>query len=255
MKLKSIATATSFAVAALCSGAAFAYEAGDIIVRAGLTNVNPDESSGGLVIPALDGVNGFDGTSEISGTSVEVDDDTQLGLNALYMVTNSVGIELLAATPFKHDITANLGGLGKVDAGSTKQLPPTLSVVWYPLTGNGSAIQPYLGAGVNYTVFFSEDISSDLEAGLSGVADVLTGTSVGLPSPMPLNLKLDDSWGLAAQVGVDFALNEQWHINASVRWIDIETEAKISSGGTTIITVDDIQIDPYVYSLTVGYKF
>lgn len=246
-----LATAVSLAVGSHFAGA---YEAGDIVVRAGVVTVAPDESSDGLVIPALSGVGAYDG-SALGGTSVEVDDDTQLGLTATYMLSPSLGVELLAATPFTHDITANLGGLGKVDAGETTHLPPTLSVVWYPM-GSAGKVSPYVGAGINYTIFFEEEVSSDLEAGLAGVADVVTGVSVGLPSPAPLDLELDDSIGLALQVGVDFQLNEQWHVNASVRWIDINTDAKITNSALgTVITVDDVEIDPYVYQVNIGYKF
>lgn len=249
MKIKALALGTTIAVAALAGQQVLAYEAGDIIVRAGVANVSPNDDSSGLAVPAL-------AMGEISGTGVEVDDDTQLGLTATYMLTSSIGIELLAATPFEHDITADLGGLGKVDAGSTKHLPPTLSVVWYPLSGNGSAIQPYVGAGLNYTVFFEEEVSSDLEAGLPAVVDALTAGAVDLyPGPVPMELKLDNSWGLAAQLGVDVALNENWQVNASVRWIDIDTEAEISSALGSTITIDDVEIDPYVYQLNIGYKF
>ena len=244
----------ALAAAMIVAPGAMAYEAGDIIVRAGAANIDPDSSSSGLTIPALDGVNGFNGQQEVAGTGVEVDDETQLGLTATYMFSSSLGVELLASTPFTHEITANLGGLGKVDAGEGKHLPPTLSLVWYPL-GSENTVSPYVGAGVNYTIFLEDSVSPDLEAGLSAVADAVTGVSVGLPSPVPLGLELDNSWGLAAQLGVDVALSEQWHVNASVRWIDIDTEAEITSGGATIITVDDVEIDPLVYQLNIGFRF
>ena len=240
--------------AAMASGQVAAYQAGDFFIRAGVANVSPDESSDGIAVPALAGVGSYDG-SAISGTGVEVDNDTQLGLTFTYMLSDSLGIELLAATPFTHDIAADLGGLGKVDAGEATHLPPTLSVVWYPM-GSAGKVSPYVGAGINYTIFFEEDVSSDLEEGVAGVADIITGASVGLGSPTPLDLELDDSVGLALQAGVDVALNDKWHLNASVRWIDINTDAEISNDTLgTVITVDDIEIDPWVYQLNIGYKF
>src|SRR5690606_42037804 len=75
-----------------------------------------------------------------------------LGLNFAYMLTDKVGVELLAATPFSHDVGVT-GVLDKL--GSIKHLPPTVSLVYYPLD-NGSAFQPYVGAGVNFTCFFDE---------------------------------------------------------------------------------------------------
>src|SRR5690606_33287466 len=97
------------------------------------------------------------------GGKATLDSDTQLGLNFAYMVTDKVGIELLAATPFSHDVgVAGLqGGLAGLNGklGSIKHLPPTLSVVYYPLN-NASAFKPYVGAGINYTWFFDEELSS-----------------------------------------------------------------------------------------------
>jgi outer membrane protein len=241
MKLKTLVMGTAVAAAAMSATGALAYQAGDIIVRAGAVTVAPDESSDGIAIPALN-------IPALSGTQAEVDNDTQLGLTATYMLSSSLGIELLAATPFSHDIDANLNAanLGTISAGSTKHLPPTVSVVWYPL-GSEDSISPYVGAGINYTVFFDEDVSGDLEAA--------TGALAELDGPLPMSLDLDDSWGLAAQLGVDVALNSNWHVNASVRWIDIETDARFSAGGATIISVDNVEIDPFVYQINIGYKF
>ena len=248
MKIKSLAVATTMAIAALSATSAMAYEAGDFIVRAGVANVSPDESSDGIAVPVL-------GVDAIPGTGVEVDSDTQLGLTVTYMLSSSLGVELLAATPFTHDITADLSaaGFGKVDAGETTHLPPTLSLVWYPL-GSEGGVSPYLGAGLNYTVFFEEDVSDTLEAATPAVVSALGGPE--LTGPVPLGLELDDSWGLAAQLGVDIALNDNWHVNASVRWIDINTDATISSAlADNTITIDNIEIDPFVYQLNIGYKF
>ena len=244
MKLKSLAIGTSLAIAALSASGAMAYESGVIIVRGGAVHVAPDESSDGIAVPLLN-------IDPISGTEAEVDSNTQIGLTATYMLSSTFGIELLAATPFSHDITANLAAvdpsLSSVAAGDTKHLPPTLSAVWY-FMGSDGAVSPYIGAGVNYTWFFDNDADAEVEA--------VAGSLANAGGPVPLGLDLDDSWGLAAQAGVDFALNENWHINASVRWIDIETDATFKTeDGATVITVDNVEIDPWVYQLNIGYKF
>jgi outer membrane protein len=99
-----------------------------------------------------------------------------------------------------------------------------------------SAFQPYVGVGVNYTIFFDENFTAANDA--AGLTD----------------LKLDNSFGLSAQIGLDFMLNDHWHVNGSVRWIDIDTEASFQVGGAPG-RVDNITIDPWVYTLSVGYKF
>lgn len=208
---------------------ALAYEAGDIIVRAGATTVAPNDESS---IVTLGGV------SLGPNSGVSVGDDTQLGLTATYMFGKSWGIELLAATPFTHSVKGEgvvLGGIGKI--ADVDHLPPTLSAVYhFDVEG---AIQPYVGLGVNYTTFFSEEASSSLESALGNAS-----------------VSLDDSWGLAGQIGVDWHLNDQWLVNASARYIDIETDATITLkdlGNTKVKT--NVDIDPYVYTVAIGYKF
>lgn len=207
--------------AALAGGAAMthAYEAGDWILRVGATTVAPDADSD--VVPGL-------------GVTVDVDDDTQLGIIPVYMVDPNWGIELLAATPFKHDIDVNEA---PIDAGSTKHLPPTLTVQWYP-RGHKSGWQPYLGLGVNYTYFFDEDAASDLE-GVVGKAD----------------LDLDDSFGLSASAGVDIPFGENWMFNAGIWYIDIDTTATVKLREAGAKVKFDVDIDPWVYNIGIAYKF
>jgi outer membrane protein len=209
--------------AALASGAAMthAYEAGDWIIRAGAVTVAPDADS--------------DIVDESLPVTVDVDDDTQLSIIGTYMATPNWGIELLAATPFSHDIDVN-----EVDAqaGETKHLPPTLTLQWYP-RGGKDGWQPYVGIGVNYTIFFDEKADSDLE-GIVGKAD----------------LDLDDSFGLSASAGVDIPFGEHWAFNAGVWYIDIDTTAEVTlrEAGNAKVKFD-VDIDPWVYNIGIAYKF
>jgi len=217
------------APALLAASIAQAHQAGDIIVRAGAVTVDPREDSSGVKSGALGDLGG----------KATLDSNTQLGLNFAYMVTDNWGIELLAATPFSHDvgIAGSPAGLSALNGklASIKHLPPTLSAVWYPMQGN-SDFQPYLGAGVNFTWFFDEDVSSSAEAkGFDG-------------------LSLENSWGLAAQVGADYMLSDNWMVNAQVRYIDIETTGKTNLDGVGRLKVD-VDVDPWVYMVGLGYKF
>jgi len=227
-KINSLVVGSLVATGLACgAGSAFAYEAGDIILRAGIASVQPDESSSTLEL---------NGTS-LAGTSVGVDNDEQLGLTGTYMLTSNIGIGLLASSPFEHDITAR--GLGSpINAGSAKHLPPTLTLQYFPMDAS-SVFQPYVGIGVNYTVFFDEDVDSDLEVAL--------GETGG-------DLDLDDSIGLALEAGLDYAISEHWVLNAAVWYIDIETSADFRFDGGTRVKAD-VDIDPWVYMLGVGYKF
>lgn len=227
--------ALAIAAAALTAQAAHAYEAGDMIVRAGGITVEPQEHSSTVQL---------NGADIVPGGKVGVDNNTQLGLTFTYMLSKNWGVELLAATPFKHDIYANsnlggvvgaLGGLGN-KVGSTKHLPPTVTVQYHmPIEGTGW--NPYVGVGLNYTTFFSEDVSGQFESSALGKS----------------SLKLTDSVGLALQAGVDYRINENWLVNAAVWYIDIETDATIKTGLGKVKT--SVDIDPWVYMLAVGYKF
>jgi len=218
-------------VAGLVGGAvsAQAYEQGDWIVRIGATTVAPNEDSDNIVLPT-------EPPTVLKGVSVS--DDTQLGLIGAYMISDNFGIELLAATPFEHDISVK--GVG-IDAGTAKQLPPTLSFQWYP-RGNQDGWQPYLGIGVNYTIFFDEEVDPQLEAAL--------GAIIGASK---VDLELDDSIGLSAQAGVDFPLSDQWSINLGVWYMDLGTTAKIKTDVGTVKF--DVDIDPWVYNVGIAYKF
>lgn len=225
-----LSIAALFAPALLAvSVTAQAHQAGDILVRAGAVTVDPHEDSSGIKNAALGNLGG----------KATLDSDTQLGLNFAYMVTDHVGIELLAATPFQHDVgvAGSPAGISALNGklGTTRHLPPTLSAVWYPMQSN-AAFQPYVGAGVNFTWFFDEDVSSSAEAkGFDG-------------------LSLDNSWGLAAQVGADYMITDKLMLNAQVRYIDIETTGYTNLNGVGRLKVD-VDVDPMVYMLGLGYKF
>ncbi|AOB29475.1 hypothetical protein AKI39_00505 [Bordetella sp. H567] len=186
-----------------------AHEAGDVLFKVGATQVRPKSGNGSVLDGSVD---------------VDVGNSVRPSFTLTYMATRHVGIELLGAWPFEHDIRGS-GGLGKI--GSTKQLPPTLSLQWHFLPD--STVQPYVGVGVNYTHFF--DTKS--EGAISGS-----------------DLELQDSWGVAAQLGVDVKLSERWFMTADLRYIDISSKVKLD--GQRIGTA---HIDPWVATVGVGYRF
>ena len=166
--------------------------------------------------------------------------DTQLGLNFAYMLTNHVGIELLAATPFEHDVKIKNTALGAANGklGTLKHLPPTLSVVYYPLD-HKSAFQPYVGAGINYTWIYDEHVGS--RASANGFD----------------NFKAKNSWGMAWQIGADYMLTDNIMINAQARYIDIDTRATVENNAVAPGTRAkvNVDVDPWVYMVGLGYKF
>lgn len=230
---KSLLSASLFALA-LAAPIAHAHEAGDILIRAGAITVNPKADSSSVKVDQGP-LKGAD-----LGGKATMDSDTQLGLNFAYMLDSHWGVELLAATPFQHDVkiknTALPAANGKL--GSLKHLPPTLSVVYYPLDAK-SAFQPYVGAGINYTWIFDEDLSSDAKA---------NGFS---------NFKAKNSWGMAFQVGADYMITDNILLNAQVRYIDIDTQATVENNAVAPGTRAkvNVDVDPFIYMVGLGYKF
>lgn len=217
------------------------YQAGDIVIRGGITQVNPDNNRDTVL---LDG-----GALPLN---LSADEDTQLGLNFVYFYDQNWAIELLAATPFNHDIilhdnsgaTNSIYGidLNRAKFAQAKQLPPTLSALYYFTTS--SPFKPYIGLGLNYTVFFEEEFTAIPKA---------AGFS---------NLNLDASWGYSVQIGGDYQLNDKWHINLSARYIDINTDATFNvennlnvTGGLVGRGSASVDVNPMVYSFLLGYKF
>jgi len=194
---------TATELAQVLAGAAGAANASDWIVRVGGHYVDPKSDNHEVV---------------------SVDSGQSLTFNATYMLSPNWGVELLAAWPFSHDITLNADG-SKV--AETKHLPPTLSLQYHFLPDG--RIRPYVGAGLNATLFFDEKTTG-----------ALAGTE----------LSLDDSFGVAAQLGVDFALSDDWMLNLDARWIDIDTGARLDGVG-----IGSVAIDPYAFGISVGRKF
>lgn len=212
----------------LASPFAHAYKAGDVIVRAGVAMADPQTDSSRIATEV---------TGKIAGTKATVGDDTQLGLTLSYLVTDHVGIELLAATPFTHRIGVKGVPIPGIDGrfGDAQHLPPTLSVQYFPLDAS-SKFQPYVGAGLNYTTFFNEKLSSRQHA---------NGFS---------KLELSDSWGLALEAGFDYQLSDRLVFNAVVWRIDLNTEATARHSALGKVKVD-VDVDPWVYMVGIGYKF
>lgn len=207
------------AVAALIlsslSGNVWAHDAGEFFIRAGSATVRPTAGSDNV----LNSLGGFN-----------VDNNTQLGLTFTWMATDNVGVELLAATPFRHKVGTGPTG----DIATVHQLPPSLMAQWY-FGDASSQVRPYIGAGVNYTTFFDESFNS-------------TGKAAGLSD---LNLK--DSWGAAGQVGLDYLINRNWLINMSVWYMDIDTEVKFKANGVQQNV--NTRLDPWVFMFSGGYRF
>lgn len=198
-------------------------------VNVGLINVNPSDTASAL--------------DQDKGAGLVADLNTQLGITFDYQYTDNIVFELIAATPFSHHVVGagNLTGVGDitdVHLASVKHLPPTLVAQYHFLEPNAK-FRPFIGAGLNYTVFFDEEASSTLKA-------VLNTDDV--------KVELDSSFGIALQAGFNYHLNEKWGIHAMVSKMDINTDASVYTDKTKVLT-SDVELDPVVAMVGVKYKF
>ncbi|KQX23279.1 MULTISPECIES: OmpW/AlkL family protein [unclassified Sphingomonas] len=195
---------------------------GDVLIRLRGIMVAPNESSGGI-------------TPTFPTEKVKVSDSVMPEVDFTYMLTSHVGTELIVATT-KHEAsgrTGTTGAIGKL--ASTWVLPPTLTLQYH--FAPGANIRPYVGAGVNYTIFYSEKASQGLE------------TAVG-----NTRVHMKSSFGYALQAGVDVPLTDRTFLNFDVKYIDIDTTTRLA---TTAIGTQRVKVhlDPLVVGVGFGMRF
>ena len=167
----------------------------------------------------------FKDTLTFSADAISVSKKTLPEFDVYYSFNPNLVAELVLTIPQQH--TVNLAGVG--DLGTFKQLPPTLLAQWHFMPAQ--QFDPYIGAGVNFTWISSVHLN---------VA--------------PLNQNLDlkkSSWGLALEAGVDFNVDKRWYVNANIKYVN-PLQTDVTLNGAKVTTV---KVDPYLYSLGVGYHF
>ena len=197
-------------------------KAGDVILRARAIIVAPQESSSGI-------------QPTFPGEKVKVSNRWAPEVDVTYMLTDNIGFELIAATT-KHHVSGRSGTTGSIGRlASTWVLPPTLTAQYH--FAPDAAVRPYVGAGVNYTIFYSEKASSGLE-GAVGETDV----------------NLSNSLGPAVQAGVDLDIGKNLFLNFDAKWVRMRTKARLD---TTALGTERVKVhlDPLIFGVGIGRRF
>lgn len=197
--------------------------AGDWIIRLRAIDVIPNEHSSGIH-PAF------------PTEKMAVSDRVMPEIDVTYMATSNIGFELIAATT-KHNADGMSGTTGSVGRlASTWVLPPTLTAQWHFVPDG--RIRPYVGAGVNYTIFYNEKASDGLKAAIGN----------------DTSIHMKDGWGWAVQVGTDIDLTDRIFLNLDFKYIDMDTTVTIYNQaiGTQRSRLD---INPIVAGVGVGMRF
>lgn len=186
-------------------------KAGDWITRARALYVYPYGSSGSL--------------STIPNTGVTVRPSWTGEVDVGYMFTKNLGSELIVGTAC--NTIYGTKALKGTKIGTTWLLPPTLTLQWRFLPS--FRLQPYVGGGVNYTLFYGEACS-------------LPGT----------HLSLKHTWGPALQFGTDVFITKHWFVNADVKYIWMWSKAYLTGAVPGSVSVN---VNPWLMGVGFGYKW
>lgn len=161
-------------------------------------------------------------------------------LDFTYFFTENFAAELILGTA-KHDVNtvgSDISAVGgptsfNVDLGSVMLLPPTLTAQYHFFPLGEKNFKPYVGAGVNYTLFYNVK-SGD-------VADVT----------------YDNALGYAAQLGFDLMLDETFFINVDVKRLFLSTDVSVDASNLApgLIIPAEVDINPWLIGVGVGMKF
>jgi outer membrane protein len=212
-------TAAAIVALVLAAGPAAAAQ-GDFLVRLRAITVQPQEKVG-PVLPTFP----TSGGSITNAYAPEID--------FTYMLTDNIGVELIAATT-KHCVEGGgaLAGVGRLAC--TWVLPPTLTLQ-YHFVPEGK-IHPYVGAGVNWTMFYNEKASTQLVNAIGAT-----------------NVNLSNSFSFALQAGIDFDISEKMFLNLDVKYVDMDTNARLTTGA--LVNNLRADINPLIIGVGVGWRF
>ncbi len=189
------------------------FQSGSILARIRALDVAPQVSSS---VSAIDG-------------SVHASNNVVPELDGTYFFTPHIAAELIAAVTY-HTVKDVGSAVGTVPLGSVRLLPPTLTAQWHFLPQ--SAVNPYVGAGINYTFFY-------------GVK--------GSTLPIITSTHYSDNVGAALQAGADVKLSGNWYFNVDVKKLFLETDVTL---GTALGQVKaKVNLDPWLIGAGIGYRF
>ncbi len=176
----------------------------------------------GVIVEDKGHVNG------IPGSNLNYTDSLIPELDITYYFTNNFAAELILGTT-----RANVNGADAINSlgqiGKTWILPPTLTLQYH--FTNFGAFKPYVGAGVNYTIFYSQSSS--------------------FPT---LDLKIKNTWGFALQAGFDYMIDKHWGINFDVKKLFLEPKFDVVVSGVGAAS-GRADLNPWLIGGGVTYRF
>jgi len=175
----------------------------------------------------------------IIGGDVNISNTLIPELDFTYFFTKNISAELILGTT-KHEVNtvaSDISAVGgptsaNVNLGSVYLLPPTLTAQYHFFIDE--VFRPYVGAGVNYTVFYNEKEGS-----------VVKG------------IEYKNTFGYAFQAGFDFMIDDKFFVNADVKKIFLKTDVTVDASNlsTGLSIPAEVEINPWLIGLGIGMKF
>ena len=202
----------------LLSTLSFGQEAGELHMRVRATGVVSMENA----------------TIKTIGGNVNVTNNLIPEVDFTYYFTKNIAAELILGTS-KHEVVAVNTALGNLDLGRVMLLPPTLNLQYhfYP-TKN---LKPYIGAGLNYTIFYDEGQGKGRNAAIT-------------------NVDYDNNLGYSFQLGFDYKINDKLYWNVDVKKVYLNTDVEVGAAlpAGQVYVPADVDLNPWLISTGIGFK-
>lgn len=179
--------------------------------------------------------------AEIStiGGNVSVSSTFIPELDITYFFSKNVAAELILGTT-KHNVyttNSDLSAIGgaanaNVDLGDVWLLPPTLTLQYH--FRPNKVWKPYVGAGVNYTIFYNPDAGNTVK-----------------------DISYDNTFGFAMQLGTDINISKNIFLNLDVKNILLKTDVNVDASNLAVglHIPAKVDINPFLLGFGVGIKF
>ncbi|UPQ79345.1 outer membrane beta-barrel protein [Flavobacterium azooxidireducens] len=177
----------------------------------------------------------------IIGGDVSISNAIVPELDFTYFFTKNFAAELILGTT-KHDVHtvgSDISAIGgptsfDVDLGSVMLLPPTLTAQYHFFPLKEKKFKPYVGAGINYTLFYNVkegDVVKDIE--------------------------YDNAIGFAAQIGFDVMFDDTFFVNFDVKRLFLKTDVTVDATNLAagLVIPAEVEINPWIVGIGFGMKF
>lgn len=251
--------------------------AGPHLIQVGVFHIDTLDDSEPLrthLNPGLAALGGVQSDFESEGTGAMASASNTLALIYSYTFSDHLALKLEGGIPARFKLygegvvrpTGPLGQLINVDLGAPENNPLAKVRQWSPVVmlqyvfrDPGDRIRPYAGLGVTYTWFTDIKLDPDFESQLNQQFGAALALSTLDPGQTSVDAKASDAIAPVFNLGVNTQLTPRWSLSGSLSYTLLKTTATIAidsaSGERLATSKTDLDLNPLVIALLVGYRF